>query len=137
MAKTDPWKFVLKKKDTDRGFRLTYGKNVMGISWARKSDNLITRIVPVAKAKGGEDLYLPEKWIDSALINDYPIIRMERLSVSGQVDKAKSADDDTVWTETDLLDEMRDKAEEQYTNKKVDQIVEEITIDFEMLLRNR
>ena len=132
--KRDNWDlFVLQKTNTDRGFQLRYRKNMRGVNWAKKSDSIITRVVPVAKAEGGESLYLPEMWIDSTHISDYPIIRMEQLSVSGQVGKDKGLGDGSTWTESDLLDEMRAKASERFTVDKVDQIVNEITVDFTML----
>ena len=134
MLKRDNWDlFVLQRTETDRGFRLKYRKNMLGVSWARKSDQLITRIVPTAKAEGGEDLYLPEKWVDSQYINSYPIIRMERLPVKGQVGKDKGLGDDSTWTESDLYAEMRAKAGERFTVDGADRVVHEITIDFEML----
>ena len=132
--KRDNWDlFVMQKTNTDRGFRLRYKKNMVGVNWAKKSDNLITRVVPVAKAEGGENLYLPELWVDSTYINQYPIIKMEQLSVKGQVGKDKGLGDDSTWTETDLLNEMRAKAEERFSVDKVDQIVHEVTVDFAML----
>ncbi|MBQ2160067.1 MAG: phage tail protein [Oscillospiraceae bacterium] len=132
--KRDNWDlFVMKKVTTNRGFKLKYRKNMIGVNWARKSDQLITRVVPVAKDAGGADLYLPEVWIDSTHINDYPVIRMERLTVKGQVGKDKGLGDDSVWTLSDLQDEMRAKAGDRFTVDKVDQIVEEVTVDFEML----
>ena len=132
--KRDNWDlFILQRTDTDRGFRLKYRKNMLGVNWAKKSDQLITRVVPVAKNTGGEDLYLPEVWVDSELINDYPIIRMERLTVKGQVGKDKGLGDGSTWTEEDLLDEMRAKAEERFTVDHADEIVQDVTVDFEML----
>ena len=84
--KRDNWDlFIMQRTAQNRGFRLKYRKNMIGVNWSKKSDSLITRIVPVAKNENGDDLLLPEKWVDSAHINDYPIIRMERLSVAGQV----------------------------------------------------
>jgi len=130
----DNWDlFIMEKTDTDRGFKIKYRKNQLGVSWARKSDSLVTRVVPVAKDEGGADLYLPEKWIDSTLISNYPIIRMEMLSVKGQVGKDKGTGDQSTWTEADLLTEMRTKAGERFSVDKADQIQQEITVDFEML----
>ena len=130
----DNWDlFVLKKTGTDRGYILRYGVNTRGISWRKSSIPLITRIVPIAKAEDGSDLYLPELWIDSDDINDYPVIKMDRLQVAGQVGKDKGLEDASTWTEADLLDEMRTKAEEQYSVNHVDQIVHEVTVQIEQL----
>jgi len=130
----DNWDiFVMKKTETDRGFQIRYSKNMLGVNWSRDEDGLVTRIVPVAKNEKGDDLYLPAKWVDSIRINDYPVIKMERLTVKGQVGKDKGLGDDSTWTEMDLLAEMRTKAQERFTVDKVDQILEEITVDFEIL----
>ena len=132
--KRDNWDlFIMQRTTQNRGFRLKYRKNMIGVNWSKKSDSLITRIVPVAKDANGDDLLLPEKWVDSAHINDYPIIRMERLSVAGQVGKDKGAGDGSTWTEADLLDEMRAKAAEQFTVYKVDVVLQDVTVDFEMI----
>ena len=130
----DNWDiFVMKKPEADPVCSIAYGKNVRGITWKRSSNDLITRIVPVAKNEAGEDLYLPEQWVDSELISDYPVIIMERLNVQGQVGKAKSEEDETTWTESDLLDEMRTKAGERFSVDKVDQIKVEVTVQLEQL----
>ena len=130
----DNWDiFIMSKPDDSPVLTLEYGKNVRGITWKRSSSNIVTRVVPVAKDEQGDDLYLPEKWVDSALINDYPVIVMEQLNVKGQVGKTKSDDDDSAWTESDLLDEMRAKAAERFSVDKADQIKVEITVQFEQL----
>lgn len=128
----DNWDiFVLKKTDTDRGFRLRYGKNVRGITWKRSSEKLITCVVPVAKDAQGNDLYLPEQFVDSPLINDYPVVMMDRLAVKGQVGKDDGSGN--AWTTETLYEEMRAKAEEQFSVQHADVIYEEITVDFEQL----
>ena len=130
----DNWDlFVMEKTMTDRGYRIRYGVNARGITWKKSSSNLITRVVPVAKDENGGDLYLPEVWIDSEYISDYPVIMMEQIKVEGQVGKAKDASADTTWTESDLLDEMREKAEERFTVDHADQIYEEVTVQIELL----
>lgn len=131
----DNWDvFVMRKTNPDRGFRLTYGNNVKGITWNTKSDSLVTRVVPVAKAADGSDLYLdPTKWVDSSSINNYPVIYMERLKVDGQVGKDDGTETGTNWTEATLRTEMEKKAGERFSVDKADQLQIEITVDFEML----
>ena len=132
--KRDNWDlFVMTKESVDKGFRLQYRKNMLGVNWAQDSSGVVTRIVPVAKDEAGKDLYLPEMWVDSDNIGDYPVIRMEQLSVKGQVGKAKDSSETETWTEADLLDEMRKKAEERFTVDKADQIQVTVTVDFEQL----
>lgn len=134
MLRRDNWDlFVMRKTDTDRGFRLRYGKNILGVNWSQKSENLITRVVPVAKNEAGDDYYLPEIYIASSIENNYPVKRMERLKVDGQIGKDDGTETGTEWTEAALQDEMRAKARERFTVDKADQIQHEITIDFAMI----
>lgn len=130
----DNWDvFLMQRTTVDRGYRIRYGKNARGITWEKSSANLINRVVPVAKDEKGADLYLPEKWIDSPLISQYPVIRMERLQVKGQVGKDKGTGDGSVWTESDLLDEMRAKAGERFSVDHVDLVTHEVTVQVEQL----
>ena len=132
----DNWDlFVMDNTPVDRGLRIRYGKNADGIQWRIKTDGLITRVMPVAKAEDGQDFYLPEKWVDSDHISDYPVIYMEALNVKGQVGKDDGSGTDTTWTEEALLDEMRAKAEERFTVQKADIPVTEVTVEFEPLER--
>jgi len=137
MYRRDNWDvFVLKRTETDRGFRLRYGRNMLGATWDIRSDNLVTRVVPVAKAADGSDLYLDDdgvKWVDSPLINNYPVIRMERIKVDGQVGKDDGTETGTNWTEETLREYMAEKAEERFTVDKADLLIHEVTVDFEML----
>lgn len=130
----DNWDlFVMQRVSTDHGYRIRYGVNARGITWKRSSTNLVNRIVPVAKAEGGEDLYLPEEWVDPTPASTYPVTIMERLNVAGQVGKDKGTGDGSTWTEEDLLDEMREKAGERFSVDHADQISEEVTIQIEPL----
>lgn len=130
----DNWDlFVMTKTDTDRGFRIKYRKNMLGVNWAEDSSGLVTRVIPVAKDANGDDLFLPETWIDSEYIGDYPVIKMEQLTVKGQVGKDKGTGNGSTWTESDLLDEMRTKAEERFSVDKADQVSVTVTVDFEQL----
>ena len=134
MLKRDNWDiFVMKKKHTDRGYRIRYGKNAKGINWQRKVQDLVTRVVPVAKNEDGSNLYLPEKWVDSTHISEYPTVIMEWLRVDGQVGKDDGTGTDTVWTLENLYTEMRTKAGERFTVDKVDVPAEEVTVNFEQL----
>lgn len=131
----DNWDlFVMNKTNTDRGFRIRYGNNMRGVNWKVQGDKLVTRVVPVAKAADGSDLYLdPTKWVDSTRISDYPVIRMERLKVPGQVGKDDGTETATNWTEETLRAEMTKQAQARFSVDKADQLQHEITVDFEML----
>ena len=130
----DNWDFFIMKKEPARtGIIIRYAKNARGINWKKSSTNLINRIVPIAKDAEGNDLYLPEKWVDSSDIANQPVIYMERLKVDGQVGKDDGSGTDTVWTESNLLDEMRAKAGERFSVDKVDLVKHEVTVQLEQL----
>ena len=130
----DNWDLFLMKNDmVDRGIRLTYGTNLRGVNWKRNTDRRVNRVRPVAKAADGSDLYLPEQWIDSDDIANQPVIKMERLRVDGQVGKDDGTGTETNWTEANLLDHMREKAEERFTVDHADAQVVEMTVNFTLL----
>jgi len=131
----DNWDlFIMARENRDTGYRITYGSNVNGINWRTKTDKLITRIMPVAKDEGGNDLYLAEKWVDSEHIDEYPVPYMETLRVNGQVGKPKSdAQDAENWTLESLRAEMADKAQERFDVDHVDEPEQEVTVQLEML----
>jgi phage-related protein len=128
----DNWDIFLMKNDLyDRGVRLTYGVNLRGVSWKRKSDSLINRVMPVAKGEDGSDLFLPETYVSSS--NSWPVAIMERLNVNGQVGKPKSQQDPTLWTVDTLLEEMRTKAGERFSVDHADAIQVEVDVNFTLL----
>lgn len=129
----DNWDlFVMKKTVSDQGFHIRYGNNMLGVNWKIGSDQLITRIVPVAKDENGDDLFVADdtKFVDSQYINNYPRIRMERLRVNGQVGKDDGSETDTAWTTAALRAEMLSQAEARFSVDKCDLLKHEITIDF-------
>lgn len=135
MYRRDNWDvFVLRKTDVTANLQLRYRKNLLGVSWNKRSDGLVTRVVPVAKAADGSDFFLTGSgWVDSTRINDYPVVRMEWLRVSGQVGKDDGTETATNWTETTLRAEMLRQAQNRFSVDKADQVIHEITVDFEML----
>ena len=131
----DNWDlFVMAKTNTDRGFRIRYGNNMKGISWKGSTENLVTRVVPVAKDEDGNDFYLdPVQWVDSQYVNSWPVVYMERMKVNGQVGKDDGTETDTKWTAATLRAEMEKQAQSRFDVDQCDRGVDEITIDFIML----
>ena len=118
--------------DPDKGVRITYGANMRGVTWTRDTDQKINRVVPVAKAEDGSDLYLEDLWVDSPN-GVTPVIRMERLRVDGQVGKDDGTGTDTTWTEAALLEHMEEKAGERFSVDHADAVRVEVKVDFTML----
>ena len=66
----------------DSEYEIVYGKNMTGISWCKSTDGVVTRIVPIGKDADGRRMPLPEQWIDSPHIGEYPMIHTGTLTVS-------------------------------------------------------
>ena len=116
-----------------QAYEIRYGHNVNGIIWKVNTSNLITRVVPVAKKENGESLYLPELYVNSPYVNNYPVVYMEALNVKGQVGKDDGTGTDTNWTESALLEEMRTKASERFSVNLVDIPETDVTVQLEQL----
>ena len=130
----DNWDlFIMKNDVVDRGVHLTYGVNLKGITENDTGENLITQVIPVAKDSEGNDLYLPEKYVDSPLINNYPVVKQEWLKVDGQVGKDDGTGTDTKWTLDTLLEHMRTKAAERFSVDHADALTVSVTVDFTLL----
>jgi len=130
----DNWDLFIMKNDVkDRGIRLAYGVNLRGVTWKRRSDAMINRIMPVAKNENGTDFFLDDLYVDSPTLSLWPVVLMERLQVNGQVGKDDGTGTETVWTEETLQEEMETKANERFSLDKVDSIKVEVNVDFTLL----
>ena len=78
----------------DRGYEIAYGKNMTGISWSKSTDGVITRIVPIGEDADGRRMLLPEQWIDSPHIGEYPVIHTGTLTVSDAKEVVVEESDD-------------------------------------------
>lgn len=63
---------INKRAGQDRGLTVKYGRNLSGISEKVSYKNIITRIIPVAY--NGYTLEGDNPWVDSPLIDRYPVI---------------------------------------------------------------
>lgn len=83
----------------DRGYEIAYGKNMTGISWSKSKDEVITRIVPLGEDADGKTLLLPEKWMDSPHIGEYPVVHTGTLTVSDAKEVVVDEDDEETPSE--------------------------------------
>ena len=70
--------YFLNDPGMNRGVRVQYGKNLLGVEFKYDDDKLVTRILPTGETKEGKPLYLHDSdieqdYVDSPLINNYPI----------------------------------------------------------------
>lgn len=86
--------FFLKDPGINRGIRIEYQKNMLGITFNSSDDSVATRIVPYGETKDGKDLLLDsdptKQYIDSPNINAYAEIHAYEL----KCDKCKVGDKD-------------------------------------------
>ncbi len=104
--------FILAAVEIDRGVRIKYGKNLLGINVTEDQSSIITRIIPVGKNKDGKPLLLPEVCIDSERIYDYPTIIAKSIDYDVQV-KDATEDEPEVTTEQ-AYQLLRDKVAEEF-----------------------
>lgn len=63
---------IVERRGADRGVRMEYGRNIETLRGDFTTEELATRIVPIGLDKDGNDLYLPELYIDSPRIGEWP-----------------------------------------------------------------
>ena len=128
----DNWDmFVNKNTAVDRGVRLTYGVNLIGVTWKRDVSKVITRVVPVAQKADGSELKLEDVWVDSLIRDSYQDIRTEYLKINQKV--GGDDFDGGHWTEETLRAYMRAEAEKRFSVDDADKPVVELTVQFLLL----
>ena len=68
----------LSRVGEDNGVKLLFGKNITGIDISVDITEMATRVMP----QGFDGLLLPELYIDSSLINNYPTPKITKLEFS-------------------------------------------------------
>ena len=117
--------FLLRNGGTDRGLRLTYGVNLRGVRWTRDCAGLVTRVCPVARAADGSPYTLPETFVDSPLLDAYPIAKARALPLALRI----GAD----GTEEEVRARMRAEARRLFDERQADRPAATLTVDFLML----
>jgi len=99
---------LLNSRGQNKGAQIAYGKNMLGLEVKRDMDSVITRIMPV----GRDGLLLPEKYIDSPLINNYVLTRIQKLNFDIGVDEET--------TQEQAFIKLRQACNDLYNKNKVD-----------------
>lgn len=95
----------------DNGAKITYGKNLTGLRVTKNTKDIVTRIYPICQGAGNTLITLPEKYIDSDLIANYP---MPIIGSIKYTDIGVGSDD--YPTEEDVWTEMRARVAALYAN---------------------
>lgn len=102
---------------TNAGFTVKHRKNLTGYEADVDFSTVVTRIMP----QGFDGLFLPEKYIDSPLINNYETPKIQRIEYN-EVKAAigEYADDDDAIPLEEAYAELRRLAAEEYSIHNVD-----------------
>jgi phage minor structural protein len=84
----------------DRGVLVAYGKNIQGIEETLDIDGICTRLMPIGK----DGLLLPEKYIDSQYINNFPHPKIKVVE----------------FTDIETVGELRTAAQKYMLDNKID-----------------
>lgn len=93
----------------DNGAKITYRKNMTGLKVTENIRDTITRIYPICQGPGNTIYILPEKYIDSALIANYPNPLVGTMNTNGI-----TPGDADYPTTTEIYAEMRTQVAELY-----------------------
>lgn len=104
---------MLQNRGIDRGVTIRYGKNLLGLECDINLDTVITRVMPTGLYENDTVLMLPEKYVDSQYINNYPTPKIQHYHFSD----IKVGED---LTETQALGLLRQKANELFSIHKID-----------------
>lgn len=95
----------------DYGVRVNYSRNMEDVNLIIDRDNIITRAYP--RAYNG--VMLPEKYIDSPLINKYPLICEDYIDMSDlKLKDHNTSNDEGFDTEEELYQAMRERMKKLY-----------------------
>lgn len=116
---------MLKQRGSDNGYTIKYGKNLTGLDFSKDDSNIITRLRPV----GYNGIILPEKYIDSPLINNYPHPYIGEIEYS-DIKLKENEDEEGYETLEECYTEMRRRAKAEFSENNIDKPIINIKINF-------
>lgn len=117
---------MLSKRGEDKGYKIKYAKNLSGIDFSKDDSNIITRLRPI----GYDGLMLPEKYVDSPLINNYPHPKIGEIEYSDIKLKENEDDEDGFDTLEQCYAELRKRANQEFSNNNIDKPIINAKVDF-------
>ena len=124
---------MLENRGKDTGYKIIFSKNLTGIEVDIDYSNVITKIMP----QGFDGLLLPEKYVESSHINEYPNEKIKKVEFS----EVQIVDDDE-HPENNVNEEtayelLRTKAKELFDKDKIDVPVVDIKVELIELSKTR
>lgn len=110
--------YINSRVGTNKGVRISYGHNLENISLKRNNEDIFTRLYPYVTKNTSDTIELPEKYVDSKYINNYPNVYEKYINLSEFMHLKDGADDTENSYETldELYVAMRNKCKELFEN---------------------
>lgn len=103
--------YINNKIGGDYGVRVNYSRNMEDVNLIIDRDNIVTRAYP----RAFDGIMLPEKYIDSPLINKYPIVCEDYIDMSDlKLKDPNTSNDEGFDTEEELYQAMRERVKALY-----------------------
>lgn len=108
--------YINSRIGTNHGLRISYGYNLENLSLKRNTEEVFTRLYPYVVKNTTDTIELPEKYVDSKYINNYPNIYEKYINLSEFMHLKEGEDDSENAYETleDLYVAMRNKCKELF-----------------------
>ena len=115
---------LLNRRGADNHVKLLFGKNIKDINISTVSTGLVTRLVPM----GYDGLLLPEIYVDSPKIGDYPAPKIAKMEFSDV--KVDPADEESFATNEEAYEELRRLANLLFSVHHIDEPSISIKVDW-------
>lgn len=122
--------FAVNEYSRSKVFEIAYGKNLEGIQESLNDADLVTRIIP----QGGNELLLPEYYIDSPNIGKYERVYNKHITFQDIAVKEEDESGPAV-TEEQAIAKLRDVARRMFSEQKIDQIHFNYKVNFVTLAK--
>lgn len=114
----------------DRGYTIAWGKNLQGINDKTDYSNVITKVMPVGRDVNDNPLLLPEKYIDSPLINNYAMPHIKDFDFLNIKVIANPQEGETAVTQDQVYEQLRQQGKLLFSEQNIDKPVLDAEIDF-------
>lgn len=117
---------MLNRRGNDKGYKIRYRKNLTGLDFTIDNSNIVTKIMP----QGYNGLFLPEKYIDSPLINNYPHKKVKVIEFSDVKVKENADEKEGFATAEEAYQELRRLCNLKYSEENIDKPTVNLKVDF-------
>lgn len=117
---------MLNRRGNDKGYKIRYRKNLTGLDFTIDNSNIVTKIMP----QGYNGLFLPEKYIDSPLINNYPHKKVKVIEFSDVKVKENADKEEGFATAEEAYQELRRLCNLKYSEENIDKPTVNLKVDF-------